>query len=81
VSALEVNAAVPGYDDLGPSELSVEALDLDGTVVGVSEGHVVQNAITRIPVTASREAARLRITITDFHGGAYLGISELSVLP
>jgi hypothetical protein len=81
VSAIEVNAAIPGYDDLGPREISVEALDLDGTVIGVSQGHVVENAITRIPVAATREAARLRITITDFYGGAYLGVSELSVLP
>jgi hypothetical protein len=82
ISAVQIDSAIPGYTDIGPSDVTFLARDAAGTILGLTNGRANANAVTVIPLAAPVTGATvLRVTFQEYYGGAYLGVGELVVIP
>lgn len=80
VSGLAFQTAISGYDTIGPRDVTIEALDAMGNVVGTTNGTVLQNTSSTISLPMPVMASAVRLTIRSNYGGTYLGIAELAVM-
>lgn len=80
VTGLAFNTAISGYDNIGPRDVMIEAIDPMGAVVGVASGVVLQNTTSTVALPMPALASSVRLTIRTNYGGSYLGIAELSVM-
>lgn len=80
VNGLSFNTAIPGYANIGPQNVMIEALDMMGNVVGVTNGVVMQNTTSTVSFPLPVLASSVRLTMFGNYGGSYLGIGELAVL-
>lgn len=82
ISAIDIDTTIPGYDSIGPSDVTFLALSDTGAMLGLTNGRANQNALTHLPLaTPLAGVSTLRVTLQDYYGGPYLGMGELVVLP
>lgn len=80
VTGLAFNTAISGYDNIGPRDVTIEALDPMGNVVGMTNGVVLQNTSSTVMLPMPVLAGSVRLTMRSNYGGSYTGIAELSVM-
>lgn len=80
VTGVAFNTAISGYDNIGPRDVTIEAIDPMGNVVGLVNGTVLQNTTSTVALPMPALASAVRVTMRSNYGGSYLGIAELAVM-
>ncbi|MCA9534065.1 MAG: hypothetical protein KC593_10305 [Myxococcales bacterium] len=69
------------YATSGARDVLIELIGPTGAPAGGGAGSLTQESITNVPVQSNGPVSSVRVTINANHGGSYLGIAELRLLP
>ena len=81
LGGLSFDTHMGSYATSGARDVLIELIGPNGQPAGGGVGSLVQENITNVPVASNGPVSSVRVTITANHGGAYLGIAELRLLP
>ena len=81
IGGLSFDTHLGSYATSGARDVLIELLGPTGAPAGGGVGSLAQESITNVPITSNGPVSTVRVTISANHGGAYLAISELRLLP
>ena len=81
IGGLSFDTHLGSYATSGARDVLIELIGPTGAPAGGGVGALAQESITNVPITSNGPVSSVRVTISANHGGPYLAISELRLLP
>jgi hypothetical protein len=81
LGGLSFDTHLGSYATSGARDVLIELFNPAGQPAGGGAGALTQESITNVPVVSNGPVQSVRVTITANHGGSYLGIAELRLMP
>ena len=81
IGGVSFDTHLGSYATSGARDVLIELIGPTGAPAGGGAGALAQESISNVPITSNGPVSSVRVTINANHGGSYLGISELRLLP